>query len=308
MLLFWLLWTLTLANEEIIQGREAPFGKYRYSAHLRSSLAAQSTCGASLIAPRFLLTAAHCKVGSVLYAVVGDHYNSDKMADLRLIHRIKRIYIHPSYNVTTNRNDIAIVELEDEISTIQPVLLGRRRDNRVGRKCTVAGWGVYQFTPDPQDQQSLPGSTTLRVDDYRLMQRKDCEIKMKAAVMDMGGDVEAIKITPDMICVNSDRGEGPCYGDSGSALVINANATRPVQIGIVSWGAQCGKKDMPAAFASVPALRCFIDSIAHGHQWHGEADPVTQTKPCLLKLRSAATLPGVSPIFFVFYLILANIF
>ncbi|KAL0129004.1 hypothetical protein PUN28_004008 [Cardiocondyla obscurior] len=57
-----------------------------------------------------------------------------------------------------------------------------------------------------------------------------------------------------MLCAGYLSGsKDTCQGDSGGALVYN-----DVQIGIVSWGAQCASVGFPGVYTRVSAIRQWI--------------------------------------------------
>merc|ERR1719219_3250764 len=57
-------------------------------------------------------------------------------------------------------------------------------------------------------------------------------------------------LTENMFCAAGYSGDGVCYGDSGGPLTIQDHR-KSVQLGIVSWGIGCGKKEYPGVFVNV---------------------------------------------------------
>lgn len=289
---------------EIIQGVEAPIGKYKYNAHVRRDIYSKSHCGASLIAPRFLLTAAHCAMAPIKYAIIGYHYNYDTIPNATYIFAVRNITVHPLFNSSTIENDIAVLQLSKPVVGIEPVLLGSESDELVDQDVTLTGWGITNRSMNPMKQRNQVAATALQQDNYVLIDSRICYKKMKEALYNLASYygptdsptrdellqfAETMNITADMLCINSQKGESPCHGDSGSPLVVNPSAAQPIQVGLASWLAQCGRRNMPTVFASIPAQRCFIDAVAYGQQWHGEDSLVHVTKPCRLFDTTATT-------------------
>jgi secreted trypsin-like serine protease len=73
-------------------------------------------CTATLIAPRVLITAAHCSGQSLLFTLNADVNHSSKINDIP----VRRFYVNPAYNLRSagSIHDIALVELEKPINNV----------------------------------------------------------------------------------------------------------------------------------------------------------------------------------------------
>ena len=91
------------AQARIVGGSLVPTGSYPWTAALLGSNGSQF-CGGSLIAPKWVVTAAHCS-SSAASVRVG---SVDRQSGGQVIRVIRRIN-HPQYST---QNDIALLELE----------------------------------------------------------------------------------------------------------------------------------------------------------------------------------------------------
>ena len=68
------------------------------------------------------------------------------------------------------------------------------------------------------------------------------------------------ELDSSFMCAGGVEGISTCKGDDGSPLVCKSRDGPWYQAGIVSWHIGCGDKDIPAVFASVATVACWIDN------------------------------------------------
>ncbi|KAF1335887.1 Serine protease trypsin-like protein, partial [Globisporangium splendens] len=227
----------------ILGGSEVPVGTSQYIAGMRSTAAGRSFCGGSLIAPTWILTAAHC-ASSIQYVNVGTHFLSGTSDGTPV--RVIRKIIHPSYRSASTGNDYLLLELESPVS-YPPVALAASNgtDEEVGRTATTLGWGT---TTSGGSQSNV----LLKVD-VAIVSNPDCKAKLSS-------------VTDTMICAGGQLNQDSCQGDSGGPLVVNYNNSE-ILVGIVSWGRGCGQLGYPGVYSRVSAGRSFIDQYVPTAVW-----------------------------------------
>jgi len=230
------------AQDKIVGGTEVNPGRYAYQAALVDGSGSQF-CGGSLIAPGYVLSAAHCAgIGSAVQ--IGRHDLSDSSEDFENINVVTEI-THPDYDDDTLENDIMILKLESD-SSAQPVEYDTgSADTSAGEDVTVMGWGTTQSGGSSSD-------VLLEVE-VDIVSNSDCE-----------SDYGSGAITDVMMCAARD-GKDSCQGDSGGPLVIvGSDAATDVQVGIVSWGNGCADPSFPGVYARVSEFTDFIECVLSG--------------------------------------------
>ncbi|XP_028897199.2 serine protease persephone-like [Zeugodacus cucurbitae] len=112
----------------------------------------ESRCSGSLIDKRFVLTSARCVDGNMAKAikvVLGVTDFNDPTQRTRQDINIKKIHLHPNYDVSRIYNDIAVIELDGDAvfnQNVYPTCLHTdQTELRNGADLVEIGWGLTEF-------------------------------------------------------------------------------------------------------------------------------------------------------------------
>ncbi|TMK40049.1 MAG: serine protease [Actinobacteria bacterium] len=203
-------------------------------------------CGASVISPGAVLTAAHCVHGMTtgqIAVVTGSTLLSDERHGQRTA--VAQIVIHPHYSDDSMAHDVAVLLLAHDVAA-PPIAVAGRRDAGVdapGVKARVAGWGDISNGQDD-------GPDALRWTSVDVRSDRTCRHSY-------GDDY----LRSTMLCAGGNTAD-PCGGDSGGPLVATGRDGAARQIGIVSFGGdRCGQPGVPGMYARVSSDGAWIQAL-----------------------------------------------
>ncbi|SFQ73109.1 Trypsin [Amycolatopsis arida] len=235
------------ARPLIVGGRNAT-QSYPFMGSLQSRSWSGHMCGASLIAPTWAVTAAHCLHEGTDKRRVLDparwqvRVNSLDSGQGGEVLPAAQFILHPEYVRTVRLiHDIALIRLARPAAT--PPIPIADAAGPVGTRTRIMGWGTT--CPDPNRQGPNCFPETLQELDTTILDPSRCE------VLNRGSE----------ICTDSPGGNsGVCYGDSGGPQVRTV-AGRWELIGVASHlgssrTSTCGR--YPSGYVDVPAHRDWI--------------------------------------------------
>jgi secreted trypsin-like serine protease len=232
------------AGRRIVGGERADIRQHPWQVALDIKLDGQThLCGGSIIADRWVLTAAHCFKRSTKPGDVRANAGATNYVMEGAWSDVERVVINEGYDPRTHEHDIALVRLRRSLPGKVIPLATTGHKLSPGQPLEVTGWGATSEGGDAS--RALMKASVPYVDNAVCNEPAAYKGVIKAGMMCAG---------------DRDGGIDSCQGDSGGPLVWRTSQG-PTLVGVVSWGEGCARKLKYGVYSRVTSYTDWISNI-----------------------------------------------
>ena len=165
-------------TRRIVHGADSEACKWRWQVSIGSPNTGQF-CGGTLVAPDWVLTAAHCirharhpcSVRNLRVGAGTSQRNTSNAKGAFAERHVTRIFVHPMHNVNVQHDyDFAMLQLDRPMPMNECIGVAclPSSSSKVGTQCHITGWGILSSKGAAPDNLQEASVNLLNMEDQRL--------------------------------------------------------------------------------------------------------------------------------------------